>query len=91
LGRGHFARNQSSISDRKYKTFLHMRCGNAEKETQSKNFEIKLKILPFQDSRGNLLKRRLSGVTEQEYTMLYGISHTKEQHNGKECQTNNEK
>jgi len=59
-----------------------------------KNFEIKLKILPFQDSRGNLLKSeaqsRCVGIAEQEYKMLYGKSQIKEQHNGKECQTRNE-
>ena len=59
-----------------------LRCGDAEKET--------LKYLIFQDRFDMLLKMRLSSVTEQEYTMLYGISQTKEQHNGKECQTRNE-
>ena len=55
-----------------------------------KNFEIKLKILPFQDSHVNLLKMKLRDVAEQEYTMLSGKSQSKEQHNGKECQTRNE-
>ena len=37
-------------------------------------FEIKLKILNFQDRFDILLKMRLSGVAEQECTKLYGKS-----------------
>ena len=38
-----------------------------------------------------LLEMKFSGVADQqEYKMLYGISQTKEQHNGKERQTRNE-
>jgi hypothetical protein len=33
---------------------------------------------------------RLSDVAEQEYKMLCAKSQTKEQNNGKECQTRNE-
>ena len=39
-----------------------------------KNFEIKLKNLIFQDRFDILLKIRLSGVVEQNYTVLYGKS-----------------
>ena len=49
-----------------------------------------LKYLFFQDRFDILLEMRLSNVAEQEYKILYGKSQTKEQHNGKECQTRNE-
>jgi hypothetical protein len=34
---------------------------------------------------------RLSGVAEQEYTILFTKNQIKEQQNGNECQTRNEK
>jgi len=43
-----------------------------------KFFEIKLKILNFQDRFYILLKIRLSGVAEQEYARLYGKSRIKD-------------
>ena len=54
---------------------------DVEKET--------LKYLIFQYRFDILLEMKFSGVAEQEYKILYGKSQTKEQHNGKECQTRN--
>jgi len=48
-----------------------------------------LKYLIFQDRFDMLLEMKFSSVAEQGYTMSSGKSQTKEQHNGKECQTRN--
>jgi hypothetical protein len=63
------------------KTFT---CPTLGWETIHSNLNRRYKILMFPDRFDILLKMRLSGVAEQNYTMLYGNIQTKEQYYGKE-------